>query len=140
MGLLSEYNLTDELTPDVLKELGFSESYAMPVNNKKGSYNNVYKAIFYPADTFNFNHKAFYCSYRYFPELNYLAISIEAMPHDYLVFHLGSFHNNINKYAKDDVNKRFDCIVKHYSDLLVYLTDEWVIEQVKNFKFLMHLI
>lgn len=129
MGLLSEYNLTDELTPDVLKELGFGESYAMPVNNERGSYNNVFKAKFYPKNIFEFNHKAFYCSYRYFPELNYLSISIEAMPSDYL-FH----YNDINKH---DVNKRFDRIVKHYSDLLVYLTDEWVMEQVKNFKFLL---
>lgn len=130
MGLLSEYNLTDELTQDVLKELGFSESYAMTVNNKRDSYDNVFKAKFYPRNTFNFNHKAFYCSYRYFPELNYLLVSIESMPSDYL-FH----YNDINKH---EVNKRFDCIVKHYSDLLIYLTDEWIIEQVKNFKFLMH--
>ena len=66
MGLLSEYNLTDELTPDVLKDLGFSESYAMTLSDNK-AYDNVFKAIFYPADTFSFNHKAFYCSYRYFP-------------------------------------------------------------------------
>lgn len=131
MGLLSEYNLTDELTPDVLKELGFSESYAMSVNNKRGVYDNVFKAKFYPRNTFEFNHKAFYCSYRYFPELNYLMVSIESMPSDYLFNH----YSNINK---QDVNKRFDRIVKHYSDLLVYLTDEWVIEQVKNFNFLLN--
>lgn len=136
MGILSEYNLTDELTQDVLKELGFSESYAMPVNDNK-AYDNVFKAKFYHRNTFNFNHKAFYCSYRYFPELNYLAISIESMPSDYLFLHLGSIHNSYN-INKNDVNKRFDYIVKHYSELLVYLTDEWLIEQVKNFKFLMH--
>jgi hypothetical protein len=130
MGLLSEYHLTDELTQDALKELGFGESYALPVNNEKGIYDNVYKAKYYHANQFNFNHKSFYCSYRYFPELNYLSISIEAMQGDYL-----SHYNIINKH---DVNKRFDCIVKYYSDLLVYLTDEWVIEQVKNFKFLIY--
>ena len=130
MGLLSEYNLTDELTQDALKELGFGESYAMPVNNKRKSYDNVFKAKFYHANTFNFNHKAFYCSYRYFPELNYLMVSIEAMPGDYLFN-----YNDINEH---DVNKRFYCIVKHYSDLLVYLTDEWVIEQIKSFKFLIY--
>ena len=129
MGLLSEYNLTDELTQDALKELGFNESYAMPLSDNK-AYDNVYKAKFYYANSFNFNHKSFYCSYRYFPELNYLLVSIEAMPGDYLVS-----YNDINAH---DVNKRFDCIVKHYSDLLVYLTDEWIIEQVKNFKFLIH--
>lgn len=128
MGLLSEYNLTDELTQDVLKELGFNESYAMPLSDNK-AYDNVFKAKFYPRNTFEFNHKAFYCSYRYFPELNYLMVSIEAMPSDYL-FH----YNDINKH---EVNKRFDCIVKHYSDLLIYLTDEWLIEQVKNFKFIL---
>ena len=41
MGLLSEYNLTDELTQDVLKELGFNESYAMSVI-MKSLYDNVY--------------------------------------------------------------------------------------------------
>lgn len=131
MGILSEYNLTDELTQDALKELGFGESYAMAVNYEKGIYDSVYKAKYYHANTFNFNHKAFYCSYRYFPEQNYLSISIEAMPGDYLCLH----YNNINEH---DVSKRFDCIVKYYSDLLVYLTDEWVIEQVKNFKFLIY--
>lgn len=130
MGILSEYNLTDELTQDALKELGFGESFAMPVNNERCSYNNVFKAKFYHANTFNFNHKAFYCSYRYFPELNYLSIAIEAMPGDYI-----SHYSIINKH---DVNRRFEYIVKHYSDLLVYLTDEWVIEQVKNFKFLIY--
>lgn len=129
MGLLSEYNLTDELTQDALKELGFNESYAMLLSDNK-AYDNVFKAKFYHANTFNFNHKSFYCSYRYFPELNYLIVSIEAMPGDYLFN-----YNNINEH---DVNKRFYCIVKHYSDLLVYLTDEWIIEQVKNFKFLIH--
>lgn len=130
MGLLSEYNLADELTQKVLKELGFSESYAMLLSDNK-AYDNVYKAKFYPRNTFDFNHKAFYCSYRYFPELNYLIISIEAMPSDYLFLH----YNNINK---SEVNKRFDCVVKHYSDLLIYLTDEWLIEQVKNFKFILN--
>ena len=129
MGLLSEYNLTDELTQDVLKELGFGESYAMPVSDNK-AYDNVFKANFYHANAFNFNHKAFYCSYRYFPELNYLMVSIEAMPSDYL-FSYGNINAN-------EVNMRFDCIVKHYSDLLVYLTDEWVITHVKNFKFLLN--
>ena len=130
MGLLSEYNLTDELTQDVLKELGFSESFAMAVNNDKKLYDNFFKAKFYHANIFNFNHKSFYCSYRYFPELNYLMVSIEAMPSDYLFNH----YSNINK---QDVNKRFDCIVKYYSDLLIYLTEDWLIEQVKNFKFLL---
>ena len=129
MGLLSEYNLTDELTQDALKELGFGESYAMPLSDNK-AYDNVFKAKFYHSNTFNFNHKSFYCSYRYFPELNYLIVSIEAMPGDYLFN-----YNDINEH---DVNKRFDCIVKHYSDMLVYLTDEWIIEQVKNFKFLIY--
>jgi hypothetical protein len=129
MGLLSEYHLTDELTQDALKELGFGESYAMTLSDNK-AYDNVFKAKFYHANTFSFNHKSFYCSYRYFPKLNYLSISIEAMPGDYL-----SHYSIINTH---DVNKRFDCIVKHYSDLLVYLTDEWVIEQVKNFKFLIY--
>lgn len=129
MSLLSEYNLTDELTQDVLKELGFSESYAMSVNNERGVYDNAFKAKFYPRNTFDFNHKAFYCSYRYFPELNYLLIRIEGMPSDYLFS-----YNDINAH---EVNKRFDCIVKHYSDLLIYLTDEWLIEQVKNFKFIL---
>lgn len=130
MGLLSEYNLTDELTPDVLKELGFSESYAMSVNNKRDSYDNVFKAKFYSKNTFSFNHKAFYCSYRYFPELNYLMVSIEAMPSDYLFS-----YNDINQH---EVNKRFEFSIKTYSDLLIYLTDEWLIEQVKNFKFLLN--
>lgn len=131
MGLLSEYNLTDELTQDALKNLGFSESYAISVNNKKDVYDNVYKAKFYSKNTFSFNHKAFYCSYRYFPELNYLMVSIESMPSDYLFNH----YSNINK---QNVNKRFEFSVKTYSDLLIYLTDEWVIEQVKNFKFLLN--
>lgn len=130
MSLLSEYNLTDELTQDALEELGFNESYAMIISNNK-AYDNVLKVKCYHANAFNFNHKAFYCSYRYFPELNYLSISIEAMPGDYLYLH----YNNINEHI---VNKRFEYIVKHYSDLLVYLTDEWVIEQVKNFKFLIY--
>lgn len=130
MGLLSEYNLTDELTQDTLKELGFNDSCAMPVNNKRDSYDNVLKIKLYHSNTFNFNHKTFYCSYRYFPELNYLSISIEAMPSDYVFLH----YNNINEH---DVKKRFEYTVKHYSDLLVYLTDEWIIEQVKNFKFLL---
>lgn len=130
MSLLSEYHLTDELTQDALKELGFNDSYAMSLSDNK-AYDNVFKAKFYQANTFNFNHKSFYCSYRYFPELNYLSVSIETMPSDYLFFH----YNNINKY---EFNKRFEFTVKTYSDLLIYLTDEWVIEQVKNFKFLIN--
>lgn len=130
MGLLSEFNLADEITQDALKELGFNESYAMSVNNERGVYDNVFKAKFYPRNTFDFNHKAFYCSYRYFPELNYLLVSIEAMPSDYLFL-------NYNEVNTHEVNKRFDYIVKHYSDLLIYLTDEWLIEQVKNFKFIL---
>lgn len=129
MGVLSEYNLTDELTQDALKELGFNKSYAMTLSDDK-AYDNVFKAKFYSRNIFGFNHKSFYCSYRYFPELNYLMVSIEAMPSDYLFS-----YNYINAHDVN-VNKRFDCIVKHYSELLVYLTDEWLVEQVKNFKFL----
>ena len=129
MSLLSEYTLTDELTLDALKELGFSESYAMPVSNYRKAYDNFVRLKFYHANAFSFNHKSFYCSYRYFPEINYLAISIESMPNDW-------WRCSPNDIPKFEVNKRFNYIVKHYSDLLVYLTDEWVIEQVKNFNFL----
>ena len=129
MSLLSEYNLTDELTQDVLKELGFIESFAMPVNNEKCSYNNVFKAKFYSKNTFNFNNKAFYCGYRYFPELNYLMIRVEGMPSNYMV-------GNSITVIPGEISTTFEYTVKYYSDMVLYLSEEWLIENIKDLKFL----
>lgn len=132
MGLLSEYNITDELTINVLKDMGFGESYAMSLSvsdNKK--YDNFFKAKFYSSNTFentfNFKHREFYCTYRYFPELDILYISIESMPSNYL------FNGCLTKRPP---NKRFSYTVKNYSDLLIYLSKDWLATQVKELEFL----
>lgn len=129
MGLLSEYNLTDELTQDVLKELGFSESFAMSVNNDKKLYDNFFKAKFYSKNAFNCNNKSFYCSYRYFPELNYLMIRVEGFPSNYMV-------GNAITVEPGEISTTFEYTVKYYSDMVVYLSEEWLIENIKDIKFL----
>ena len=38
------------------------QCFINPTFNEKGIYDNVFKAKFYHANTFNFKHKSFYCS------------------------------------------------------------------------------
>jgi hypothetical protein len=131
MGLLSEYNLTDELTQDVLKELGFSESFAMSVNNDSQQYKNYFRARYYgicQLNKFGLS-KSFYCSYRYFPELNYLMIRVEGFPSNYMIC-------NVITVEPGEVSTTFEYTVKYYSDMVVYLSEEWLIENIKDLKFL----